>query len=340
MTSLLRLIACIHVCASFAMTSSAARGAAPPPPATAPANGLTVAILDFDANTPGNPELGKQIGETLTAVLTGEPGFTLIDRASVNRTLQEHELGLTGLVNPDQAAQIGKLVGAKILVVGKAFMLDKQIFVTAKVIGTETSLVEGVLVKGDKNADTASLVIDLSHKLAEKLRQSGPKLVAAPETAPDPMVALQAKLKGRALPKIGVIIAERHASAARSAPSDPAVDTEIKMLLNQAGFTIVEGDEKDWARQGVEVVVSGEAFSEAATRIGNIISCSGRAELKLINRRDGKVLLATRTTARAADLSEQIAAKTALQKAGRTLGLQVLEYFASQPAGAAATTKP
>jgi TolB-like protein len=310
--------------------------------AQAPANnpGITVALLDFDANMPGNADLGKQITEALTAVLTGESGFTLVDRASVNRTLQEHELNLTGLVNSEQATQIGKLVGAKILVSGKAFLLDKKIYVTAKIIGTETGLVEGILVNGPKDADTGSLVMDLSTKLSDRLRTNGPKLVAAQNAAPDPLIALQTRLKGKTMPKVGVLFKENHVPTSRPAAhtNDPAVETEFKSMLTDAGFTVIEGDEKDWTREGVEVVITGNAFSEAATKIGNIVSCSGRVEVNVVNVKNNHLLLAARTTSRAADLSEQIAAKTALQKASHALGIQVLEYFDKQQSGA--TTAP
>jgi TolB-like protein len=318
-----------------AQAPATAPAAAAHPPATNP--GVTVALLDFEVNVPGNPDLGKQITDALTAVLTGESGFTLVDRSSMNRTLQEHELNLTGLVNSDQATQIGKLVGAKILVVGRAFQIDKKMYVTAKVIGTETGLVEGLLSSGRKDADTGDMVMDLASKLADKLRTSGPKLVAAQNAAPDPMVALQTRLKGRTLPKVGMLFVEHHVNQPRT-HQDPAVETEFKSMLSDCGFTIVEGDEKDWTREGVEVVITGEAFSEAATKIGNIVSCSGRVEVKVMNRKDNHLLLATRTTSRAADLSEQIAAKAALQKAAHALGIQVLEYFDKQTA--AATTAP
>src|SRR5689334_9411833 len=66
---------------------------------------VTVAVLDFAANLPGNPDLGAQVAETLTATLSGETGFTLVDRSSLARTLQEHELNLTGLVSAEQATK-------------------------------------------------------------------------------------------------------------------------------------------------------------------------------------------------------------------------------------------
>ena len=109
---------------------------------------LTVAILDFDAQDPGQPELGQHISSTLTALLSGERGFELVERATLTRTLQEHELNLSGLVEADQALRVGRLVGARILVTGRAFRLGNNLYITAKVIGTETSLVDGVLVNG------------------------------------------------------------------------------------------------------------------------------------------------------------------------------------------------
>ena len=77
----------------------------------------------------------------------------------------------------------------------------------------------------------------------------------------------------------------------------------------------------------VEVLVAGEAFSEFAARIGNLVSCSARAEINVVDHSSGKVVLADRVTVRAADLSENIAGKKALQNAGRALAIRILEHF-------------
>ena len=297
-------------------------------PAAKPPPKLTVAILDFSANVPGNPELGQQAGETLMATLSGANGFTLVDRPSLARTLQEHELNLTGVVSPEQATKIGKLVGARILVTGKVFVLDKQIFITAKLIGTETSLVDGVIVKGEKDADLGGLLMQLSEKLAKRLPEVAPKLIAADDLTLDPIPALKKRLAALKLPKVWVSVTERHVQEARAPTVDPAVETEVKMLLVQCGFTVIEGDEKDRARAGVEVNIAGEGFTEVGVRIGNLISCTDRVEIKLTRVSDGKVLLADRESGRSVDISERLAAKTALQKSARALAIRILEYFA------------
>jgi hypothetical protein len=308
---------------------------------------LTVAVLDFASSDAANPNSGSDIAAALTAMLSAESAVTLVERQSLAQALREHELNLTGLINDDQAIKIGKLVGAKIMVTGRAFRLGKDLFLTAKIIGTETSLVEGVMVK-DAGTDIGELTVKLSEKLAAKIRQAGPKLTAAAEDDFEPLPALRKKLAGRKLPVVAVIIREQHHAAPAPVvqrPIDPAVETEVKKLLIDSGFAVQDlpqneitafaqgwtaNDVNSWPRglANVDVLVAGEAFSEFAARIGNIVSCSARAEINVVGHKDGKIVLADRVTVRAADLSEQIAGKKALQSAGRTMGIHILEHFA------------
>lgn len=290
--------------------------------------GLTVAILDFESAAPGNPELGAQVSQVLTATLSDEQGFSLVDRSSLAQTLREHELNLTGLVNAEQAAKIGKLAGARILITGKIFSLDKQLFFTAKIIGVETSLVDGVLIKGDKEGDVGDLLMKLSQKVSQKLREEGPKLVASDEAMQDPLPALKKSLAGRKLPKVLVQIQERHLSAIPAPHIDPAAETEVSAVLKEAGFTVFEGDDKQAAEAGVNLIVSGDAFSEFAARIATLVNCVARVEVRITDRKTGEVLYSDRETARAVDLAENIAGKTAIQKASRTLAVRMLQYFA------------
>lgn len=316
-------------------------------PEKAAATQITVAILDFHSSDPANKNLGEEVAAALTAMLSGQADFKLVDRQSLDKTLQEYELNLTGLVSDDQAIKVGKLVGAKIMVTGRAFRLGKDLFITAKLIGTETSLIEGAMVKGKASDDIGTMVVKLSDILSKKISQSGPKLIAAPD-AVDPLIKLKERLTGKKLPVIAVIVKEEHHAAPTPEyrqPIDPAVETEIKKILIQAGFTVKDVPQNEltdfaknwtakdidsWPRgmENVEVLVAGEAFSEYAARIGNIVSCSARAEINMVNRDTGKIDLAERTTTRAADLSENIAGKKALQSAGRKIAIRIIEHFA------------
>lgn len=52
--------------------------------------------------------------------------------------------------------------------------------------------------------------------------------------------------------------------------------------------------------------------------------CAARVEVQIIDLQTGKVILADSQTGRAPDLSEHLAAKTALQKAGHEAAMRVL----------------
>jgi TolB-like protein len=321
-TSLLFIIA-----ASVALWRCGTAHAQSPPlsqPSTQPA-GLSVAILDFSADVPGSDDLGKQIGETLTATLSDQPGFILVDRATLARTLEEHELNLTGLVDANKAIAVGKLVGAQILVTGKAFALDKSVFITAKIIGTETSLVDGIVVKGKQGDDIGDLLMQLSDKLADRIRTAGPKLIAS-EDPIDPLPRLKKKLAGCKLPVIELEMNEQQVGSPRTI--DPPVDTELRKMLTDCGFTVIDSTEVNPSKAGVNIIIKGEGISELAGKIGNLTSCNGRVELSLVNYSDGKTIFTDRITSRAVDLSEQIAGKAALQKGANVLGIRILEHFA------------
>jgi hypothetical protein len=297
-------------------------------PASKPSSELTVALLDFSTDVQGSPNLGPQLTDVLSASLDGRPGYTLVDRSSLTRVLQEQELNLTGIVDSDQGIKIGKLVGAKILIAGSVFVQDKQIFMVAKLISTETSLVHPILVKGDASAGTSPLIMQLATKISADLVTYGPKLVPRQDTALDPVPALKKILATKKLPRIGVRISERQLPDAQAIHADPAVETELKMLLTRCGFTVIDGNDTDLAKAGVQVVITGEAFSEMAAHIGNLVSCTDRVELKMTQFSDGKVLLADRNNNRAVDLSENLAGKLALQKSAHLLGIRILQYFA------------
>jgi len=335
-----------HAIAADSVAANAKNAATVPP---AKSTGLTVAVLDFTASDPSNPKLGAEIAAALTAVLAGEPGLTLVDRQTLSQTLKEHELNLTGVATSEQSVKIGKLVGAKILVSGRAFKLGNDLFITAKMVGTETSLLEGVMVRDASSADMGNLVMQLAEKVVGKIHTSGAKITAAPLEL-DPVPELKKNLAPRRKPIVAVLIVERHQPLASGKPPaasvaiDAAAETEVKGLLIECGFEVIDvphddhaafgktwtaGDTAHWPAklEKVEYLVTGQAFSELAARIGNIVSCSARVDVSVVHRADGKLFLAESANARAADLSEAIAAKKALQSGGRIEGIRILQKF-------------
>ena len=297
---------------------------------------ITVAIMDFESKAPGNPDLGEQLGDILTARLSIQDQFQLVERKKLQDTIRELQVNLSGLAENDQAVKVGKILGAKILIFGRAFPVDKDLYIVAKVVGTETSRVKGVIASGKLEGRLSDIIDDLAAKLATGLQEWGPQLLPQSERLEGAVERLKRQLAVGAnnhspLPVIAVTVSERHANRR---PADPAAATEIKRVLKEIGFAVIDPDASAGARRALpsdaQVVISGEGLSDFGAQLGGLVSCVARLEIQATWRDSGKVIAAERTTRRAVDLSETIAAKTALQAAGHELAIQVVTELAKE----------
>jgi len=75
------------------------------------------------------------------------------------------------------------------------------------------------------------------------------------------------------------------------------------------------------------LVLSGEGISEYATRVNNLISVKSRLEIKLVERKTGKIVVSDRQTSLAVDLAENIAGKQALQDAAADIAQRMLNQM-------------
>ncbi len=274
---------------------------------------LTAAVLDFQSNDE-KKNLGAQVATLLAAKLSSAENLVLVERAELDKILGEIELGLSGTVSPDSAAKIGHLTGAKVLITGRVFNTDdKSTYIVAKIIGTETSRVYGEAINFPAGGKLDEPIELLAGKIAAATKERGDTLVAKVETPEAFLERLRKSVEGKALPTVAVEISEVHLSRP---VADPAAQTEVKLILQKAGFDVVDPAR---AEKKPDVTIKGEAFSELGMRRGNLVPCKARVELQVIPRGAAKPSRVDRQTEVAVDLSENIAAKSALQKAGAKL---------------------
>ncbi len=278
---------------------------------------LSVAVFDFDSKDDNVRELGPKIATLVSANLSAEPNLITVERAELEKALGEQELGLSGTVTPDSAAKVGNLTGAKILITGRVFKTDTEMFIVAKIIGTETSRVYGELVKGGVNVSISDMSENLAKKIAADVVQKGDTLVAKVETHEELVAKIKRELGDKKLPVVSVKIVEQHFG---QHVIDPAAQTELSLILQQCGFTLA--DDNTTNRATVEI--TGEAFSEFGMRKGNLQSCRARIEIKARELSNGKIISVDRQTSVAVDLAEHIAAKTALQNGAGELAERLL----------------
>jgi len=277
---------------------------------------LPVAIFDFESKDEAVRDLGPKIATLVNASLSAEPQIVTVERAELDKVLGEHELGLSGTVSSDSAAKVGQLTGAKVLVTGRVFKSDGELFIVAKIIGTETSRVYGEMVQGNDKASIANLSADLAKKIAADVVKNGDTLVAKVETREELVARIKKALGDKPLPSVSVKIGEQHFG---QRVIDPAAETELGSILQDCGFKLVDSGSTNRA----DVLITGDAFSAYGTRKGNLISCKSRVEVKAL-RQNGDLITVDRQTSVAVDIAEQTAAKTALQNAAVGLAERLL----------------
>lgn len=277
---------------------------------------LTVAIFDFESKDEAVRDLGPKISSLLNAQLSAEPRLVTVERAELEKILGEQELGLSGTVAPETTAKVGHLTGAKVLVTGRVFRVENETILVAKIIGTETSRVYGELVKGKAAGSITDLSGELARKISATITEKGDTLVGKSESRADRIARLKKSLGQAKLPAVAVKIGERHFG---QPVIDPAAETELGLVLTECGFTLVDAK----SPQKPDIEITGEAFSAFGLRKGNLIACKARVELKA-QKRTGEILAVDRQTSVAVDITEQTAAKSALQQAALEVAERVV----------------
>ena len=261
------------------------------------------------------------VSALVNANLSAEPDINIVERAELEKVLGEQEMSLSGTVAPDSAAKIGQLTGAKVLVTGRVFKTDTEFFIVAKIIGTETSRVYGEVVKGGVDASISDLSENLAKKIAVDVTTKGDTLVAKVESREDRVAKNQKGIGRQKTPAVLVKITEQHFG---QFVIDPAAQTELSLILQQCGFTIVD----DASTNKPDVEISGEAFSEFGMSKGNLKSCRARIEIKARDVASGNIISVDRQTSVAVDIAEHIAAKTALENGAGELAERLLPKLA------------
>lgn len=282
---------------------------------------MTAAVLDFQVSQEGsegvsllgkselNKGTGKDVSILLNAKLSEVPNLILVERQEIDKILSEKELGLSGLVTPESAAKIGNLIGAKVLITGRVFQSAGKVFMVSKVIGTETGRVYAETVTIPDLSGLESGIQQLALKVNGIMEGRYDTLIAKVEPPEARFERWKKLVEGKKLPSVSVQVTENHL---QRPILDPAVETEMRHLLQKLGFQVIDGKE---STENAEFTIRGEAFSERGGQKGNLVSCRSRVEIKVLKGKSGQLLLTDRQTDVAIDLGENMAAKQALQNA-------------------------
>lgn len=113
-----------------------------------------IAVMPFDnSGSYGQDKenfdaLQKGIAGMLISELAANPAARVVERAEIQKLLDEQNLGATGRVDPQTAAKVGKLVGARYVITGTFIDFYGDFRLDARIVNVETS--EIVRVETDR----------------------------------------------------------------------------------------------------------------------------------------------------------------------------------------------
>lgn len=300
----------------LALTLTAALAQAAPSPA------LTVAVYDFT----GDPEAasyGGKVTTLVTADLTTETNLVMLERADLNKALNEEAFGISGMVSADAAAKIGQLTGAKVLVAGQVLKTgEDHLAIVACIIGTETGRLFADQVEGAAD-NVLSLTSDLSRKIARTITDQATNLVTPPaESHDDHVDRIVKSVTGTNRPSVSISINQYDGRGENW--NDWTVENEFGLILLKAGFAVV--DDKSDRKPDVEI--AGSASASVGTPRGGLVPCRAVLEVKIQERRTGDIIGLDHQESVATDIGDTAAQTAAQIKTTDDLAERILPLLA------------
>ena len=114
--------------------------------------------------------LQKGIPGMLISELSQNPAARVVDRDGIESMLAEQNLAKDGRVDAATAARIGKLVGARYMIMGSFVDLYGRFRMDARIVNVETSEIVKVVKSDGKREDLVKLIQTLAEKLMVETR--------------------------------------------------------------------------------------------------------------------------------------------------------------------------
>lgn len=314
------------------------------------------AVLPCEAGQLELVDLAKALPELIGSLMSEDERVEMVERTQLKRILEEQALGATGILDPDQVARVGQLLGADLLVTPRVYKAGGKVFATVKVINVETGRVRSATTSvSGLPRDPTFLAKQVADAIGDMVDDGIAAKGADEDAELDALIEqLKAAVTGKPKPVVTVVVPEEHIR--REVP-DPAVKTELSYLLRRLRFKVVENDSPlldQWVKDqfagrtsnfppevgNVDVVIHGGAFAETVGNVGNLVSARARVELSAIEVGTGLVLTVAAKSASAADLSENVAGKSALEKGARACAERFVPELVEAWADALAEREP
>ncbi|MBT5215859.1 hypothetical protein HOM13_03930 [Candidatus Woesearchaeota archaeon] len=143
--------------------------------------GSTVFINDHSDFNGVISYFGKYVAVKISNRLTKNKNFTVVDRNSIELILKEQKFQYSGAVDEKTAVELGKMVGASVIVFGTITEFTNKVSIDSKILSVKTAKVIGTtdysINKTKDVADLIATVISSSEKQKKELEAQRQKIL-------------------------------------------------------------------------------------------------------------------------------------------------------------------
>lgn len=132
-------------------------------------NKPSVAVLDFESM--GTEDyLGKAVSEIMRTALVSNKSYRVVERAQISKALSEQKFQKSGIIDDKSAVELGKVLGADLIVVGSVVKIGNAYTINSRMIDVKTG--EAKLGKNVTGNDL-NLLTSMSDELVDNLFKTG-----------------------------------------------------------------------------------------------------------------------------------------------------------------------
>ena len=133
----------------------------------------TVAVFDFEVR-PATAEvegLARELPESMVEAIIASGALRPVEREALMKVLAEQELALSGLVDQATAARVGRLLGARYILLGSATIAAGQMRINCRLVSVETAEIAWAGSARGSLDDVYAIEEDIATALAKGLGQ-------------------------------------------------------------------------------------------------------------------------------------------------------------------------
>ena len=143
-----------------------------------------VAVIDFES-IGDDPNIGRGVTEIVRTELIKTGKYEVVERALLNKVLEEQKFQISDLVDPTKAVELGKLLGADLILTGSVVKIGTSYTINARFIDVRTGTAKKAeAIRGNEINELTYMSSQLITILEQEVK---PGPVAPPEKAAEPV---------------------------------------------------------------------------------------------------------------------------------------------------------